>query len=122
MVFVGIALAAVVAFVISALYYGAMPAAPSEQLPPSRPVVAQMFVELLRNLAVAGLVAGLFIASNGSGIQAGVLLGFSLWVLPVVLLGGSVFHEGVPVRSAVLHAVDWLLKLVAIGAILSLFT
>ena len=83
---------------------------------------AQLLVELLRNLAVAALVAGLLAAGDWSGLLAGVLVGLSLSIVPVVLLAGSVFHEGVPMRRAALHAGDWLIKLVAIGAVLGLFS
>lgn len=120
MIAVAIGVSAAAAFVISAVYYGAMPAAPVTE-PPQRAVIAQLLVELLRNLAVAALIAGLLAVADRSGLGAGVLLGLALWTLPLVLLLGSVFHEGVPVQRAALHAVDWLLKLVAIGAIVGLF-
>lgn len=119
MVAAGIAVATIAAFVLSAVYYGAVPQAESSA--PQRPMAALMVVELIRNLAIAGLVAGLFAAANWSGAVSGAALGVSLWGLPAVLLVGSVFHEGVPVRTASLHAVDWLIKLVAIGAILGSF-
>ena len=123
MIALGIAIATAAAFVISAVYYGAMPAAPAAAPePPQRPMIAQLAVELLRNLAVAGLVAGLLAAADWSGLGAGVVLGLSLWTLPVMLLAGSAFHEGVTIRRAALHAVDWLIKLVAIGAILGPFS
>ena len=76
---------------------------------------------MVRNSAVAALVAGLLAAADWNGLGDGVLLGVSLWVVPVVLLAGSVFHEGVPVRRAALHGGDWLIKLVVIGAIVGLF-
>ena len=122
MIALGIVIAAAAAFVISAVYYGAMPAAPVTEPPPQRPMAAQLLVEVSRNLAVAALVAGLLAVANSSGLRDGVLLGLSLWTLPVVLLAGSVFHEGVPRLRAALHAVDWLIKLVAIGAIVGPFS
>jgi Protein of unknown function (DUF1761) len=121
MIALGIVVAAAAAFAISAVFYGAMPAPTASEPAPQRPVTAQMLVEMLRNLAVAGLVAGLLAVADWRGLGDGVLLGLSLWTLPVVLLAGSVFHEGVPTRRAALHAVDWLIKLVAIGAIVGLF-
>ncbi len=118
----GVVIATVAALVISAIYYAAMPAPTAPELVPQRPVAEQVLVELLRNLAVAALVAGLLTVAAWSGLGAGVLLGLSLWTIPVVLFAGSVFHEGAATRRAALHAVDWLLKLVAIGAIVSLFS
>ena len=123
MIALGIGSAAVAAFIGSAVYYGALPApAPSAPPPPQRPVAAQVLVELLRNLAVASLVSGLFAIADLNGLGDGAVLGLSLWTLPVVLLAGSVFHEGVPTRRAAFHAVDWLIKLVVIGGIVGLLT
>ena len=118
----GIVIAAAAAFVISAAYYGAAPATPLSEPLPQRPMSAVVFVELLRSLAVAALIGGLLAAADWTGALEGGLVGLSLWVLPVVLLAGSVFHEGVPMRRAALHAGDWLIKLVAIGAIVGLFS
>lgn len=120
MIALGIAAATGAAFLISAVYYSAVPAA--AESPPQRPMAALMLVELARSLAVAALVAGLLSAADRSGPGAGALLGLSLWILPVLLLAGSVFHEGVPMSRAAVHAIDWLIKLVAIGAIVGLFT
>lgn len=122
MIALGIVIALAAGFVISAIYYGAMPAPPPSEPATQRPMIAQLMVELLRNLAVAVLVAGLLAAGDGKGLGTGALLGLSLWTLPVVLLLGSVFHEAVPKRRAALHAVDWLIKLVVIGAIIGLFS
>jgi hypothetical protein len=118
----GIIIATVVAFFVSAVYYGLAPAAPVQEPVPQRATGALVAVELLRNLAVAALIAGLIAAANWSGLVAGLLTGLSLSILPAVLLAGSVFHEGVPARRAAVHAGDWLIKLVVIGAILGLFS
>lgn len=122
MVALGILMATAAALVISAIYYGAMPAAPLSEPERQRPVITQVVVEVLRNLVVAALVGGLLAAADWSGLGSGALLGLSLWTLPIVLLTGSVFHEGVSTRRAALHAGDWLIKLVAIGAIVGLFS
>ena len=78
---------------------------------------AQIIVEVLRNLANAALVAGLMVAAGWHGIGAAVLLGLALSTRPVVLLTRSVVHEGVPIRTAATHVLDWLIKLAVIGAI-----
>jgi Protein of unknown function (DUF1761) len=121
MVALGIVIAAASAVVIGAAYYGAMPAV-AESSAPKRPMATVLIVEVLRSLAVAALVAGLLVTAEWEGVAAGVLLGLSLWTIPVVLLAGSVFHEGVSARRAALHAVDWLFKLVATGAIIGPFS
>ncbi|MGC5172622.1 DUF1761 domain-containing protein [Micromonospora sp. DT81.3] len=132
---VGLAISAVVAFILSSAYYALAPrrvrAGPNDQSVPAGSADAgsadertrpwQIAVEFVRSALVAGLMTGLLLAADWSGPAAGALLGLALWVLPLVLLAGSVVWEKVPVRSALLHAGDWLLKLVAIGAIVGLF-
>lgn len=74
-----------------------------------------MPVEIVRNAAVAAVTAGLAAMAGIDSIAGAVRLGVTLWVgFPVVILAGSVFHERVPLQLAVIHAGDWLLKLVAI--------
>ncbi|MBG0567831.1 DUF1761 family protein [Actinoplanes aureus] len=119
---VGILIATVVAFIISFVFYAVAPAAPATvETPPVRPRVWQLLVEVLRSAVTATLVTGLLFAGAWSGPAAGALLGLALWVLPVVLLTGSVVWENVPVRTAALHVTDWLIKLLAIGAIVGAF-
>lgn len=123
MVALGIGLAAVAGLIVSGIYYAVAPAAPAvagAELP-KRAALLQVVVELLRSAAVACLIAGLMVSGNFGGPGAGAFLGLALWVLPLVLLVGSVFHEHTPVRVAALHAGDWLLKLVAIGVVVGFF-
>jgi hypothetical protein len=126
MVFLGIAIAAVAAFILSSVYYIVAPKAPPASAErgtarDERPKPWQILLELVRSAIVAGLLAGLMIAAGWSGAWVGALLGLSLFALPLVLLAGSVQWEKVPVSTAVLHAGDWLLKLVLIGVIVGLF-
>ena len=61
--------------------------------------------------AVAVAVRRLDLTTWGSALAFAV----AVWVaFPVVLLVGSVVHEGVPPLLAAIHAGDWLLKLVLI--------
>jgi hypothetical protein len=49
-------------------------------------------------------------------------LGLAVWIaFPVVLLTGSVIHENVPWKLAAIHAGDWLVKLVVVTVIVSLW-
>ncbi|MCZ7422923.1 DUF1761 domain-containing protein [Verrucosispora sp. WMMA2121] len=122
MVVGGILVATVVAFISSFAFYSVAPAAPATaKSPPTRPQAWQIIAEVLRSAVTATLITGLLIAGAWSGLAAGVLLGLALWALPVVLLTGSVVWENVPVRGAALHAADWLIKLLAIGAIVGAF-
>lgn len=122
----GVLVATVVAFIISFTFYAVAPAAPasdraSEQVPPARPRMWQIIAEVLRSAVTATLVTALLDAGDWAGWGAGALLGLALWVLPLVLLTGSVVWEDVPIQSAALHAADWLIKLLAIGAITGAF-
>ncbi len=120
MIAVAILIATPAAFIVSAAYYGASPQPTAPQATPQRPVAATIIVELARNLIVAALVAGILSTADWSGLADGVLLGLALWAVPVVLLAGAVFHEGAPTRRAALHAIDWLIKLLIVGAIVGL--
>jgi Protein of unknown function (DUF1761) len=120
MIAVGILIATPAAFIVSAAYYSAIPQTTGSQAAPQRTVAATILVELARNLIVAMLIAGLLTAADWSGLADGVLLGLALWAVPVVLLAGAVFHEGAPTSRAALHGIDWLIKLVIVGAIVGL--
>ena len=119
MVIIGTAVAAVAAFLIGGLYYALMPT-PDGAHGPERSAVSTAAVELARSTVVAGLVAGLLTVADVDTPGRGAFLGLALWLLPVVLLSGSVFHEGTRPASAALHAGDWLLKLIAIGMTLGI--
>jgi hypothetical protein len=127
MMALGLAIATVVAFLVSFTYYAVVPAAPAPEAKAAvardaRPEPWRIAVELLRSAVVAGLLTGLMRTAGWDGAAQGALLGLTLWSLPIVLLSGSVLWERVPARSAMLHAGDWLLKLVAIGGVVGLFT
>lgn len=117
--------AAVAGFVASGGWYavfGNRLAALSTGGEVSRPPALQATVELLRNLVVAAVVAGLAAGLELGSWAGAVLLGLALWIaFPVVLLGGSVFHENVPSRLAAIHAGDWLVKLLLITVIVGLW-
>ncbi|WP_335991411.1 DUF1761 family protein [Glycomyces sp. MUSA5-2] len=121
MVLIGIAVAAVVSFVFSAVLYGAPPVAAyvgRHSTPrPGVPVAVQMAAVVARSLVAAILVAGLMHAAGWEGAGAGALLGLALGVLPAAILAGAVVHEGIPVPLAALHAFDWIAKLTLIGAL-----
>jgi Protein of unknown function (DUF1761) len=118
--------AAVAALVISGVWYGvlggqlaALHEAYAVSGPPS---VRDVLVELVRNLLVAAVVAGLADQVGVGGWAQGAVLGVALWIgFPVVVLAGSVYHEKVPVRLAAIHAGDWLLKLVAVSTIVGVW-
>lgn len=87
-----------------------------------RPPAWKVGLELLRSLVVASVVAGLADQLELSGGLDGAKLGLVLWVgFPVVLWTGAVMWEKVRPRLAVIHAGDWLLKLLLISVIVTVW-
>jgi len=123
---VAVPAAAVAALVASGVYYGAV----SDVLArartvdvPARSAGATAVVELVRNVVLAAGAAVLLAALGVAGVVPALLLAAGLWLaFPVVLLAGSVFHEGTPTAAAGLHAGDWLLKLVIVVGVVGLIT
>ena len=75
-------------------------------------------VEVVRNLVVAAVAAGLAVEFGLDDWSSGVLLGLALWTgFPVVLWVGAVVHERTPVRLAAIHSGDWLIKLLIVTTI-----
>jgi len=126
MIGVGIAAAALAAFVLSSVYYAA--ATPLERrmvgaaaLDRGGPRPWKVVTELLRTAVVASVLA--WIADQGQGLDLGhgVVLALVAWVgFPLVLLTGSVIWESVHPATAAMHAGDWLVKLLLIAVILGL--
>jgi hypothetical protein len=71
---------------------------------------------------VGAVLAGVARTAHLHGIGSTVLLGLALWAgFPLVLLTGSIIWDKVPPVTALLHAGDWLLKLVVISVIVGLW-
>lgn len=125
--YLAVAAAIVGAFILSGVWYGVLGARMAALHPayaePSRSPAVTAGVELVRNLVLVVVVAGLADGLDVDGLAGGLLLGLVLWLgFPVVLLGGSVFHEKVPPALAAIHAGDWLLKLLLIGGLTGVWT
>lgn len=124
--YLAVAVAAVGAFILSAAWYAVF----GKQLaglddayaePGSMPAW-KVVVELVRSLVVALVLAGLAISIDITDLAGAVGLGLAAWIgFPVVLLTGSVIHENVPWKLAAIHAGDWLVKLVVVAVIVSLW-
>ena len=115
--------AAALAFVLSGAYYAALGdqlarvGAADAQMPPWK-----VAVELARNLVLAAVVAGLAVRGEIDEWTGGLLLGLALWLaFPLVLWTGALIHENTPIRLAAIHAGDWLLKLLAVAALVSVW-
>ena len=114
-----VAAATVAAFVAGGAYYavlGSQLPATDERMPPWK-----LAVELLRCLVLAAVVAGLASQADVDDWTGGLLLALALWIgFPLVLWVGAVIHENTPVRLALVHGGDWLLKLLLVGAIVAI--
>ena len=124
---VAIAVAAVVMLVVSTLYYivftsqlKRLSAAYADAN--GSPEPWKVAVELVRSFIVGTVVAGLVSLIGVPDISGAIQLGLALWIgFPVVLLTGSVIWEKVPPMLSAIHSGDWLLKLVIITVIVSLW-
>jgi Protein of unknown function (DUF1761) len=95
------------------------PAAPERG---GRPSPVKVLLELLRSVGVGAVIAGVAHTAHLHSVGSTVLLGLALWAgFRLVLLSGSMMWEKVPPVTALLHAGDWLLKLIVICVIVGLW-
>ncbi|GII79535.1 hypothetical protein Sru01_45170 [Sphaerisporangium rufum] len=119
-----LAAAVAAAFLISATWYAVLdrPATGGEASTGAAMPIWKVGAELGRGLVVALVIAWLATRLQITEWRAAVLLGLVLWAgFPLVLITGSVLWDDAPKRRAVLHAGDWLLKLVAVALITALW-
>jgi hypothetical protein len=128
--FVAVVVAAVAVLMLSTVYYIAFtkqlaqlsPAYAEAAASNARPPAWQLAVELIRNLVVAFVVAKLAQLLEVTDWTGAVQLGVSLWIgFPVVLWVGAMMWEKVPSKLAAIHAGDWLLKILVIAVIVSVW-
>lgn len=124
--YLAVVVAAVAAFVVSAVWYGVLGGQLARlndaYADSARPPAWKVLVELVRSLVVAAVLAGLTVEVGIAGWAGAVVLGLALWIgFPVVLLIGSVIHENVLWKLAAIHAGDWLVKLVVIAIIVGVW-
>ncbi len=78
--------------------------------------------EIVRNIVLALVLAYLVVQLGIVNWTGALQLGFLLWIgFPVILLAGSIMRENYPWKLAFIHAGDWLVKLVLISVIVSLW-
>ncbi len=109
---------ALLAFVLGGAWYAVLRAPSADGGAPSRPAGLTALVEAARCLVLACVVSGLVRLVGADTWWLGALLGLALFVgFPLVLWSGAMWHERTPWRTAAVHAGDWLVKLLAVGAL-----
>ena len=120
-----VVVAAVGVFVLASVYYGllgAQLAAVSNVDGRQRPQPSKVALELIRGLVLAAVVAGLAGQGKIDDWTGGLLLGVALWIgFPFVLWTGAMIWENTSPKLAAIHAGDWLVKLLVIGVIVSIW-
>src|SRR5256714_15664743 len=124
--------AAIVVFVLGWLWYSpllfykpwmrARGLDPAVAMQGAKMPAGKLVIELVRCLVLAFVVAHLVLALGITSSFIAAHLGLLLWIaFPVVLLTGSVIWENVPVKVAAIHAGDWLVKLLVISIIVTVW-
>ena len=119
--------AAAAAVVLSTAWYmafGRQMAAlhPAYADPSARPPAWKVGVELVRSFVLAFVVAFLVHVLDITGLHAALHLALLLWLgFPVVLWTGAIVWERVPPKLAAIHAGDWLLKLIVVAVIVTMW-
>jgi hypothetical protein len=124
--YLAVAVAAVVAVVLSTVYYTLfakqLAVLSAAYVNAARPPAWKVLVELVRSFVVATVLAGLASLLDIVDWAGALKLGLAMWVgFPLMLLSGSVMWEGVPTKLAAIHAGDWLVKLLVLSLIVSLW-
>ncbi|MDB5177029.1 MAG: hypothetical protein JWN75_697 [Candidatus Saccharibacteria bacterium] len=82
----------------------------------------KVIVELLRTYILGLIIAYAIHYLLINNVVEAIYLAFWLWIgFPVILLAGSVIHENYPKKLAIIHAGDWLVKLVLLTIILTVW-
>lgn len=119
---IAIFVATVVTFVLGGFYYailGKQLATVSESADGSMKSW-QLAAEIVRCAILSTVVACLAAQIGTDGWVEGLALGLLLWVgFPLVLWIGAIVHERTPLKLAVIHGGDWLIKLPVIAVIVS---
>ena len=123
--YLAVVAAAVVAFVVSWVWYAVFGNAwmelrgidPATAADMGTPAWTMLFV-VAQSLVVAFMLAYLVVHLGIVDWKGAARLGALVWVFPAMILLGSVVHENVSVMLAALHAGDWLVKLLLMSVIL----
>ena len=130
--FVAVLVAAVAAFVLGWLWYSPLLFfKPWMRLRGMDPVAAmagakmpagKLLIELGRCFVLAYVIARLVAQLGVSGWMGAAHFGLFMWIgFPVIILTGSVLWENIPWKVAAIHAGDWLVKLLVVPIIVTMW-
>jgi hypothetical protein len=130
--YMAVLVAAIAVFVLGWLWYSpllfykpwmrARGLDPAAAMAGAKMPTGKLFIELLRCIVLAFIVAYLVAAVGITNWVVAAHFGLLLWIgFPVVLLTGAVIWDNVPVKVAAIHAGDWLVKLLVIPIIVSMW-
>jgi hypothetical protein len=130
--FLAVIVAAIAVFVLGWLWYSpllfykpwmrAKGIDPAVAMAGAKMPAGKLVIELVRCIVLAFVIAHLVAVIGITNWMIAAHFGLLLWIgFPVIILTGSVLWENVPVKVAVIHAGDWLVKLLVIPIILSVW-
>jgi hypothetical protein len=130
--YLAVAVAAVAVFVLGWLWYSPLlflkpwmrlrGMDPAAAIAGAKMPAGKLLIELGRCLVLAYVIARLVALLGVSGWMGAVHLGLFLWIgFPAILLTGSVLWENIPWKVAAIHAGDWLVKMLVIPVIVSVW-
>ena len=130
--YLAVLVAALVVFVLGWLWYSpllfykpwmrAKGIDPAVAMSGAKMPAGKLVIELVRCIVLAYIIARFAALLGISSWMGAVHFGAMLWIgFPVILLTGSVLWENVPVKVAAIHAGDWLVKLLVIPIIVSVW-
>ena len=128
MSYLAVLVAAVAAFVASSVWYTTFANAwmelrsidPATAADTATSAWAMLFV-VFQSLIVAFMLAYFVVHLGIVDLKGAVRPGVLVWVFPAVILLGSVVHENVPFMLAAIHAGDWIVKLLLMAVMLSVW-
>lgn len=129
--YLAIIVAALLAILFSAVYYFLLNkqvmALRATKLGKSEDVrttisINKFLIEFVRTFVLALVIGNAIVLLDLLYLNQAALVAFWLWIgFPVVFLTGAVIHERFPVRLAAIHAIDWLVKIMIITIVLTLW-
>ncbi len=130
--YIAVLVATIVVFVLGWLWYSpllfykplmrARGMDPAVAMAGAKMPTGKLVIELVRCFVLAYIVAHFVAALGITNWLGAVHFGVFLWIgFPVILLLGSILWENTPVKVAAIHAGDWLVKLLVIPIIVTVW-